>query len=223
MDIIITGEPGAGKTAAAETLIKFYRPKYGKHLHDSDVLYMHNEYHSPGLLTQMLRAARVRAVVFDGCITTPADLLNAVTAVKEYRMQINADILAIYVAQGEAVMLTDGTSKSFGGTIEDLNLTDTQKDEFAAAFKEATPYDPSHVVQRSDVQLYALWSKVYKIVDKTARDTMDVKLRRYMRDVGLANSGLDNSVTVDYALRHLNPEDKITMHEFLLDLKHKYE
>lgn len=104
MDIFINGKQGAGKTRVAETIINNFRPPYGRRLHDNDVLYLHQLYEFKDqvkLLVETIRAARVRAVVFDGCITNGADLLICVQAVKEYRVSINADILALYVQQVE--------------------------------------------------------------------------------------------------------------------------
>jgi hypothetical protein len=107
MDIIITGEQGAGKTSAAEKLLKAMRYS------DSEILFIHDVYEARGLVREMIRAARVRVVVFDGPITRPGELLDMVKLIKDYRREINADILAVYVCPGDAVMLSDGERPSF--------------------------------------------------------------------------------------------------------------
>lgn len=109
MDIFINGKHGAGKTRAAELLLKNFSRISGQALHVSDVLYIHDEHdlRNVRLLVETIRAARVRAVVFDESIANGACLLIAVQAVKEYRQQINADILAIYVQQSEVIAVKD--------------------------------------------------------------------------------------------------------------------
>lgn len=160
MDIIITGEQGAGKTAAAEDIL---HPGHGRRFAESDILYVHDAYFTPGLITEMLRAARVRAVVFDGCITKPAELLACVAAVKEYRKQINADILAIYVAPGEAVMLTDGVP--------------------------ALLNDVPDTILRSDRLLAQLWDGLSEIVDASGAAAMVLELTKLASAAGIGRAG----------------------------------
>lgn len=104
MDIFINGKQGAGKSRLTEKIVK------AQGFSDIDVLYMHDLCDFSDrvrLLVETIRAARVRAVVFDGCISNGADLLVCVQAVKEYRAQINADILAVYVQQAEVTSAKD--------------------------------------------------------------------------------------------------------------------
>lgn len=141
MDIFINGKQGAGKTRAAETLIKNFRPHYGNRLSEADVLYLHDprDLQSVKLLVEMIRAARVRAVVFDESIATGAHLLTAVQAVKEYRTQINADILAIYVQQAEVVAvrdIADNLPQLLNGTQDVLETPPAGVPPYAA------PFDP---------------------------------------------------------------------------------
>lgn len=215
MDIIITGEQGNGKTHEAQRIIANYRPLYGKHLSDADILFIHDAYYHPGLITEMLRSARVRAVVFDGCITKPTELLACVVAVKEYRKQINADILAIYVAPGEAVMLTDGERKPYA------------RNEFRTCVASATSNDGKNWVDgkidpgksyigmaRTDRILVDLWDLVSEKVDEAGAEAMAAKISEIVPE------GLPID---DPGLHHLDSEGKITLLEFLLTLLRKYE
>lgn len=126
MDILLKGPQGCGKTRTAEVIIK------NSGLHYSDVLYMENAPLTDNvrLLVETIRAARVRAVVFDGC--SDAEILIGLQAVKEYRVQIGADILAIYVHQG-------GTTIEQAARFQELTaeqLTNDQKARIAAILSE---------------------------------------------------------------------------------------
>lgn len=105
MDIFINGKQGAGKTRAAEAIVAELEmvQRHKAHLY----AYYPMAITTVALLKEELRAARTRTVVFDGCILNGAQLLIAVQAVKEFREQVNADVLAIYVQQAEAINVKD--------------------------------------------------------------------------------------------------------------------
>lgn len=201
MDIIITGEQGAGKTREAQRIIANYRPLYGKRLADADVIYIHDMHDTPGPTCEMLRSFRVRAVVFDGCIIKPADMIVAVQAVKEYRKQIGTDVLAIYVAQGDAVMLTDGVLTPLTNEFKaDRNLT------------------AEHTQRREDGILADLWDTLAEKVDETDSLLMQSTLDR------ICNARVpENAPATCWGLHHLDPQGKTVMLEFLLTLLRKYE
>lgn len=204
MDIIITGEQGAGKTTAAETIIKNFRPPYGQRYSDADVLYIHDAYWTPGtLLTEMLRAARVRAVVFDGCITNPGEMLAAVAAVKKYREQIKTDILAIYVAQGDAVMITDGERKPYPRNEFKRTPIASATSNDGENWVDGKPYV---AMNKTDKILVDLWDTVADNATEAQAEEMTAKL-----------AGLTNGIETP-GLHHLSYEGKITLHEFLIKL-----
>lgn len=132
MDIFLKGPQGCGKTRTAEMIIK------NSGLHDSDVLYMENAPKTSNVrvLVETIRAARVRAVVFDGC--TSAEVLIGLQAVKEYRIQIGADITAIYIQQG-------GTSIAEAAAFQELtadDLTNDQKNRIVEILRERPQTKP---------------------------------------------------------------------------------
>lgn len=204
MDIIITGEQGAGKTRAAEQFIKNFRQFYDRRLHDSEVLWITDASTQPAHLVEMMRTARVRAVVFDGPINTPEDMLVAVAAVKEYRKQINADVLAVYVAPGEAIMLTDGVPRT--NEFKTSKTIDTRD------------YMHKPMQNRTDRILAELWEMVVDKADEAGRDDMEAKLNEI---VWLRSKAPQDIATP--ALHHLDDEGKLLLHEFLLSLLRKYE
>lgn len=103
MDIIISAQQGARKTATALAMIKTY---YG--LADVSAV-VEKTYHvtrpgmapvrfSPKQLAVALISAAQPCVLFDGCLHTPQDMTDAVAAVRMYRQAApDRDILAVYV------------------------------------------------------------------------------------------------------------------------------
>ena len=219
MDIIITGEQGAGKTRAAETLLKAMRYS------DSEVLFIHDMYPTPGLIREMIRAARVRCVVFDGPITKPHELVGAVKVIKDYRREINADILAVYVCPGEAVMITDGEVKV--PNFSDNRFRDCPpSQQMGAAFDEDllgnfATHEESRAYKfkkRTDAVLADVWDLTATKVDEAGADQMRKKLDE------LCNARVpENAPATCWGLHHLDADGKIEMHKFLLDLLRKYE
>lgn len=112
MDIIISAPQGAGKTQTAIALIKAHLGVTNYADIEQDVLVLTQ----PGAvgdnasrLAQRFREAKPEAFLFDGSITTPDEMLIAVAAVKKYREQTGRRTLAVYVNDGSAVVLTNGT------------------------------------------------------------------------------------------------------------------
>lgn len=179
MDIFINGKQGAGKTRAAETLIKNFRPLYGTRLSDADVLYLHDprDLHSVKLLVEMIRAARVRAVVFDESIHNGAHLLTAVQAVKEYRAQINADILAIYVQQAEVTSakdIADNMPQLLNGTQDVLDTTKYPQfkgdlSPYATSGKLADTIKPAQATPEQAKQFAEDWRKSFDTLPVLAK------------------------------------------------------
>lgn len=100
MDIIISAPQGEGKTAIAELIIadakRFKKIKTKTEIYDlSGEVKDH---------VASLSEIKPDAVIFDE-IATAADLLKAVEIVKEFRKV--RQVLAIYIEQGGAVILTD--------------------------------------------------------------------------------------------------------------------
>lgn len=226
MDIIIAGDQGAGKTTAAELLIKNFRPPYGKRYADNEVLWITDASTQPGHLIEMMRAKRCRAVVFDECLLNPTAMLNAVTAVKEYRKQINADVLAVYVAPGEAVMLTDGVPRTneFKPRRDFVDSPRFTEDELmqramnGGKVIDTRDYMHKPMQNRTDRILADLWETVVDKADEAGRDQME----KYLNElVQLRYRGEGEILTP--ALHHLDSEGKLLLHEFLLSLLRKYE
>lgn len=206
MDIIITDEKGAGCRRTVENIL---HPGSGRIFAESDILYVHDAYFTPGLITEMLRAARVRAVVFDGCITAPAELLCCVAAVKEYRNQIGAHVLAIYVAPGETVVLTDGEINRPG--FSDNRFRDCPPSQEVNLTAE-------HTQRRTDKILCDLWDTVSEKVDEEGSVAMQAQLDT------LCNARVpEKAPRTCWGLHHLDTIGKHVLHGFLLDLLHKYE
>lgn len=104
MDIVIKGGQGVGKTRAAEKQIADFFKVDSIYKTTLSQLLLLNELIANDrvdIIRETVRAARVEAVLFDGCLTNDTGLLIAVQAVKEAREQIGRNLFAVYVVQSE--------------------------------------------------------------------------------------------------------------------------
>lgn len=111
MDIIITAPNGMGKSQTARRfLAQYFRVNNMRDIQNGALFEADFVGTNASYLAQKIRECNPMAIVFDGCITTPTEMLTAVAAVKKYREQTGrAQALAIYVEQqpGSAVVLVD--------------------------------------------------------------------------------------------------------------------
>lgn len=106
MDIIIKGGQGVGKTEAAHKLLADH---FGtKTVYEIPLRQLFAVWSLPykrvDVLRESIRAARVEGVLFDGCLLNDAELLIAVQAVKEARIQCGRDLYVVYVMQAEGAL-----------------------------------------------------------------------------------------------------------------------
>lgn len=198
MDILITGGQGSGKTPAAHKLIADYFGVTGVYETKLSQLLIVNSLHGNrvDILRETIRAARVEAVLFDGCILTAGDLITCVTAVKQTRQQTGRDLYVVYVRLTEGLV----TTSKYPNNIE--KFSDFFIAEAGAPFDEALP-----VVKRD--RTLEILQDLVRDIDKLG-DTK-FKVRAILDNVNALN------------VEDLHPDQRPEVHNQLLAALRSYE
>lgn len=222
MDIVITGGAGVGKTLAAEKLIAEHfgvKNIYNTTLHQlfkCDTILAGRV----DILRETIRAARVEAVLFDGCIANETDLLIAIQATKEAREQMGRNLYAVYIVQDDSVL-------NVSYHPDNIKLTAHVENRFKEGTTAAKvghcvcpkgyPCVNNCGASRTDRILADLWDAVAERVDEADSEQMVMELTELASAAGIGRAG------ETAGLHHLDSDGKIKMHEYLLTLLRKYE
>jgi len=114
MDIIISAPQGAGKSVLAQKIIGAYMGFTKMAAGNIPTCTISEPRDLMGKPRTIARRIHTRGhevpqqvLIFDGAIVSPSCMIKAVSVVKIYREVVNTDVLAIYIEQGGAVILTD--------------------------------------------------------------------------------------------------------------------
>lgn len=193
MDIIICAPQGAGKTLVAQLLL-MHRLQ-GKRYSDvaEDVFSVSFVGDNSSALAQKFREGKPEAILFDGCIDSPVEMLVAVDAVKKYREQTGRPaVMAVYVDQGGNCVLTDKPRRFTPGEVHNAKLS------------------PSDDADRSLVSLRNLADHFVAAGGEEARLIITDRIQAF-------------TFGVYSELGYLSTAQRTLMHEFLLTLLRDYE